>query len=72
MLESIPLESLQTAVYRLASYREDDEFMHELGLDQESQDELMDLLKSQNASDSVEALLDGPFRPKPRLEEDRI
>ena len=67
MLESIPVESLQTAVYRLASYREDEEFMERLGLDQESQHELMDLLESQNASDSVEALLDGPFRPKPRL-----
>lgn len=68
MLESIPVESLQTVVYRLTSYLGDEEFMHKLGLDQESQDELMDLLKSQNASDSVEALLEGPFRPKPRLE----
>ena len=68
MLETIPVESLQTAVYRLASYREDEEFMHELGLDQESQDELMGLLESKNAKDSLEALLDEPFKRKPRLD----
>ena len=68
MLESIPVESLQTAVYRLTSYLGDEEFIHKLGLDRESQYELMDLLESQNVSDSVEALLDGPFKPKTRLE----
>ena len=67
MLESIPLESLQTEVYRMASYLEDEEFIQKLEFDQESRSELTHLLRSQNANDSVEALLDGPFRPKPRL-----
>ena len=42
--------------------------MQELGFDQKSQSELLGLLDSQNAKDSLDALLDGPFRPKPRLE----
>ena len=68
MLESIPRKYLQTEIHRLASYLGDEEFMEELGLDRQAQGELMDLLESKNARDSLEALLDGPFRRKPRLD----
>ena len=69
MLESIYREYLQIELHRVTtSYREDEEFMEELGLDRQAQGELMNLLESKNAKDSLEALLDEPFRRKPRLD----
>lgn len=67
MLESIPTRSEQVEVFRLASYRGDEEFLQEEGADTERVSDMMKLLASTGATDSLEELCDDPFKPKRRL-----
>lgn len=67
MLESIPTRSVRVEVFRLASYRGDEEFLQEEGADTEKVSDMMKLLASTGATDSLEELCDDPFKPKRRL-----
>lgn len=67
MLESIPTRSVRVEVFRLASYRGDEEFLQEEGADAERVSDMMKLLASTGATDSLEDLCDDPFKPKRRL-----
>ena len=69
MLDQIPTEWRQSAVFRMAAYREDKEFLQDdRRFDQERSAELIDLLRETDTRDSLEKLLDDPFRPKRRLQ----
>ena len=72
MLESIPTQSLSTDVYRLASYREDEDFIRELKLDPEGTHEILELLKSKGLTDSLDKLLEDPFKRKHRLCDEQV
>ena len=67
MLESIPTRSVRVEVFRLASYRGDEEFLQEEGADTERVSDMMKLLASTGAADPLEELCDDPFKPKRRL-----
>lgn len=67
MLESIPTQSVRIEVFRLASYRGDEEFLQEEGASAERISEMMELLASTGTTDSLEELCDDPFKPKRRL-----
>ena len=67
MLKSIPIRSVRTKVFRLASYRGDEEFLQEIGASEEIIDEMMALLASTGTTDSLKELCDDPFKPKRRL-----
>lgn len=71
MLESIATESLLTEVFRLATPKQDVDFLREQGFDDESVYEMFDLLISRGISDNPEELCDSPFRPT-QLQQDRI
>ncbi len=68
MLESIATESLRTDVFQLASQLQDVDFLRVQEFDDQSVDEMSDLLASLGISDTPEDLCDGPFRPKPQLQ----
>lgn len=51
----------------MASYRGDEEFLQEEGADTEKVSDMMKLLASTGATDSMEELCDDPFKPKRRL-----
>ena len=68
MLELITTELLRFDVFRLASQQRNVDFLRAQGFDDESVDEMLDLLKARGISDKPEDLCDGPFRPKPRLQ----
>ena len=51
----------------MAVYRDDTEFLQSLELDEKGIEELTDLLTDAGAKDSLDKLLEDPFRPKPRL-----
>ena len=70
MLNSIRTEFQNITMYRFASYRGDTEFMEEQAYDQQSIAELIDILQSRGALDSLEELCAAPFRPKRRLWKD--
>ena len=72
MIESILVQSIDLEVFRLVSYQEDEEFIRELELDPEGTDEILELLESKGATDSLEKLLDDPFRRKELLSEERV
>ena len=67
LLESIVAETLQADVFRLASQRQDAAFLRAEGFDDESVQEMLQLLASRGISDTLEDLIDGPFRDKPEL-----
>ncbi len=71
MLESIATESLLTEVFRLATPKQDVDFLREQGFDDKSVYEMFDLLVSRGISDNPEELCDSPFRPT-QLQQDRI
>ncbi len=67
MLESIVAETLRADVFRLASQRQDADFLRGEGFDDQSVQEMLQLLASRGFSDTPEDLLNGPFRPKLQL-----
>jgi len=69
LLELVSTESLRSSVFRLASQQRNVDFLREQGFDNESVNEVLELLESHGISDKPEDLCDGPFRPKPRLQQ---
>ena len=67
MLEEIPSRRNRHQVFRLATIDLDDDFMAELQLDPQGVNELRKLLVEGRHTDSLEELLDGPFRRKRRF-----
>lgn len=67
MLEEIPSHRNRHQVFRLATIDLDEDFMAELQLDSQRVDELRKFLVEGHPTDSLEELLDGPFRQKRRF-----
>ena len=67
MLELIAAEMFRADVFRLASQRRHTDFLRAEGFDDESVQEMLELLASRGISDTPDDLLSGPFRPKPQL-----
>ena len=69
MLDQIPTERRQYPVFRMAAYLEDNDFLQDDNrFDQQRSAELIDLLRETGTRDSLEELLEDPFRPKRRLQ----
>lgn len=68
MLDDIPDTRNRRTVFRLSRVSaDDDRFLAELNLDAEAREELLDLLSGRILSNPADELLDGPFRPSPKL-----
>ena len=67
MLEAIPSKKSHRRIFRLANLPLDDDFIAELELDAESDEELREILASVGYGADPDKLCDGPFRPKRRL-----
>ena len=67
LLESISGVPHCTKIFRFTSYQGDGEFLRRSGWDEKSRDEMMELLRSCDSSDSVEELCDEPFKPGRRI-----
>ena len=72
MLDQIPTERRRIAVFRMASYRDDAEFLQTIGFGQQHIAEFIDLLRETGIMDSLEDLLNAPFRRNPRLQRTRF
>ena len=67
MLESLPVRNTEEVVVRFHRRRLDDDFLRDQELDASQIMEMKAFLASRGMSDSIEALVDGLFKPKPRL-----
>ncbi len=67
LLDQIATDESQRRIYRLSVLIKDDDFFEELGLSREHELELKQFLAASGQEDSLESLLDAPFRPKRRL-----
>ena len=67
MLESLPARNIQETVVRFQRQRRDDDFLRDQDLDPIQITEMKAFLASRGMSDSLEELVDGLFKPKPRL-----
>ena len=64
MLEGVQSQRTRCRVFRFAAIPEMDEFLAELDLDAQSNDELRDLLAGRGHMTNMDELCEGPFRPK--------
>ena len=64
MLEEIQTNRNQRCVFRFANVPRIEEFLVELGLDPNSEDEVRTLLLEKGHIPSIDELCDAPFRPK--------
>ena len=64
MIEEAQSQKIRRRVFRFAAIPEMDEFLAELDLDAQSNDELRDLLAGRVHMTNMDELCDGPFRPK--------
>ena len=67
MLEAIPSRNSRRRIFRLANVPLDGDFIAELEIDSEGNDELREMLAAVGHSANPNELCDGPFRPKRRL-----
>ncbi len=67
MLEQVRRQRIQQKVVRFAVHREDDEFLGELDLSPQQVREMKELLGSRERTNSLQALMEAPFKPKRRL-----
>ena len=67
MLESLPARNTQEAVVRFQRRRRDDDFLRDQDLDPLQIMEMKEFLESRGIPDSLDDLVDGLFKPKPRL-----
>lgn len=72
MLEKLTVESLQERAFRYANQYDEVNFLQSMGLDTQAVVEVLELLRAKQEIDSLEMLLDKPFKPKPRLEKQNI
>ena len=67
MLETISSQNNRRRIFRLANLPLDDDFIDELELDAEGDDELREMLAAVGSSTDPSELCGAPFRPKRRL-----
>ena len=67
MLRTLPTRNIQQTVVRFQRRHPDDEFLRDQEMDREQIREMKEFLESRGLSDSLEELVDAPFKPKPRL-----
>ena len=67
MLENIKRELFSANPFRYAYHEEDANLLQEMGIAPENTQEMLVFLRDRNKSDSLESLLDKPFKPKPQL-----
>lgn len=72
MLEILPIQSLQKRVFRYASQQNEIDFLQSMGLDTQAVNEVVELLRARQEIDSLEMLLDKPFKPKHQLEKKNL
>lgn len=72
MLEKLPIQSLQERVFRYANLQNEIDFLQSMGLDTQAVEEVVELLRARQEIDSLEMLLDKPFKPKHRLEKQKL
>lgn len=72
MLEKLPIQSLQERVFRYANQQNEIDFLQSMGLDTQAVEEVVELLRARQEIDSLEMLLDKPFKPKPQLEKQKL
>ncbi len=72
MLDKLPIQSLQERVFRYANQQDEIYFLQSMGLDTQAVEEVIELLRDRQEIDSLEMLLDKPFKPKPRLEKRKL
>ena len=68
MLDDIPGARNRRIVFRLSRVSaHDDRFLADLNLDDRAREEVLDLLSGRIPGNPIDELLDGPFRPRPKL-----
>lgn len=67
MLEEVPTRKIRKTVVRFQSRQTDDHFLGDQGLNREQITEMKEFLESRGMSDSLEELIEAPFKPKRRL-----
>lgn len=67
MLEEVVSRHREESLVRFASHRTDDDFLRDQEMNREQISEMKDLLSSRGISDSLEELINAPFKPKRRL-----
>ena len=67
LLNQIATDERQRRIFRLSVLINDEDFFEELGLSREHELDLKQSLAESNHEESLESLLDAPFRPKHRL-----
>lgn len=72
MLEKLPIQSLQERAFRYASQQNEVDFLQSMGLDTQAVEEIVELLRARQEIDSLEMLLDKPFKPKHQLEKQKL
>ena len=65
VLESLPARNIQETVVRFQRQRRDDDFLRDQDLDPIQITEMKVFLESRGMSDSLEDLVDDPFKPHP-------
>lgn len=71
-LVSIPANEIEAVTYRYASQQRPRVFFDAEGYDEAEAAELLDLLKSDGLFDTLEELIEAPFRRKPQLDKLRL
>lgn len=72
MLEKLPNKSLQKRAFRYANQQNEVDFLQSMGLGAEAVAEITELLRDRQEIDSLEMLLDKPFKPKLQLEKQKL
>ncbi len=72
MLEKLLIQFLQERAFRYVNHQDEVDFLQSMGLDTEAVAEIVELLRARQEIDSLEILLDKPFKPKPQLEKQKL
>lgn len=72
MLEKLPIQFLHERAFRYANQLNEVDFLQSMGLNTQAVEEVVKLLRDRQEIDSLEMLLDKPFKPKPQLEKHKL
>lgn len=72
MLEKLHTQFLQERAFRYTSQQDEVDFLLSMGLNTKAVEEIIEFLRAKQEIDSLEMLLDKPFKPKPQLEKQKL
>lgn len=72
MLEKLQIQFLQERAFRYTSQQDEVDFLLSMGLDTKAVEEIVEFLRAKQEIDSLDMLLDKPFKPKPQLEKQKL